>query len=124
MADKTLTLDHFRTLRKDNWWVQPLIVVVGLGGFAIYSTWAALQNAYYYAPPYLSPFYSPCISANCAHVTLPLDRLVVEPWSPAFLILWDSRRLSRHLLLLSQSLLSLVFSITAGLRRARRRQKL
>ena len=87
MADKSLTLDHFRTLRKDNWWAEPLLVVVVLGGFAIYATWAALQNAYYYAAPYLSPFYSPCISANCVHVTLPL----IGSWwnlSPAFLILW------------------------------------
>jgi hypothetical protein len=87
VADKSITLDQFRTLRKDNWWVEPLLVVCVLGGFAIYATWAALQNAYYYAPPYLSPFYSPCISTNCAHVTFPL----VGSWwnlSPAFLILW------------------------------------
>ncbi|MGH7929067.1 MAG: hypothetical protein ACREQV_14865, partial [Candidatus Binatia bacterium] len=48
---------------------------------------AALQSAYYYFPPYLSPFYSPCISTNCAHVTVPL----IGSWwnlSPAFLILW------------------------------------
>jgi hypothetical protein len=73
--------------RHDAWWVEPLIVVAVLGGFAIYATWAALQNAYYYAPPYLSPFYSPCIAANCAHVTLP----IIGSWwtlSPAFLILW------------------------------------
>ena len=87
MADKSLTLDQFRTLRKDNWWVEPLMVVVGLGGFAIYATWAALQNGNYYVAPYLSPFYSPCISVNCAHVTVPL----IGSWwnlSPAFLILW------------------------------------
>lgn len=87
MADKSLTLDQYRTLRKDNWWMEPLMVVAVLGGFGIYATWAALQNANYYAAPYLSPFYSPCISANCAHVTLPL----IGGWwnlSPAFLILW------------------------------------
>lgn len=87
MADKSLTLDQFRTLRKDNWWTEPLIVVLVLGGFGIYATWAAFQNAYYYAAPYLSPFYSPCVSANCQHVTLPL----IGSWwnlSPAFLILW------------------------------------
>ena len=87
MADKSLTLDQFRTLRKDNWWVEPLLVVVVLGSFAIYATWAALQNAHYYVDPYLSPFYSPCIADNCAHVTVPL----IGSWwnlSPAFLILW------------------------------------
>ena len=45
MSDKTLTLDQFRTLRKDNWWIEPLMVVLVLGGFAVYATWAALQNA-------------------------------------------------------------------------------
>lgn len=87
MAEKTLTLDQFRTLRKDHWWVEPLMVVVVLGAFTLYATWAALENANYYAAPYLSPFYSPCISANCTHVTLPL----IGSWwnlSPAFLILW------------------------------------
>jgi hypothetical protein len=84
---KSVGLAQFKTLRTDAWWVQPLLVVVGLGGFAIYSTWAALQNAHYYSAPYLSPFYSPCISANCEHTTIPL----IGSWwnlSPAFLILW------------------------------------
>lgn len=87
MNGKSVGLAQFKTLRTDAWWVQPLLVVVGLGGFAIYSTWAALQNAHYYSAPYLSPFYSPCISANCEHTTFPL----IGAWwylSPAFLILW------------------------------------
>ena len=87
MNGKTASLNQFRTLRTDSWWLQPLVVVVGLGGFAVYATWAALQNAHYYVDPYLSPFYSPCISANCAHTSVPL----IGSWwnlSPAFLILW------------------------------------
>ena len=69
------------------WWLQPLIVVLVLGSFSIYALWAALQNAHYYAPPYLSPFYSPCLAANCEHPTLP----IIGSWwnlSPAFLVLW------------------------------------
>lgn len=76
-----------RTLRQDTWWLQPLLVVLGLGSFAIYATWAALQNANYYADPYLSPFYSPCLAVNCEHVSVPL----FGSWyvlSPAILILW------------------------------------
>jgi hypothetical protein len=72
--------------RQDAWWIEPLIVVVVLGSFGIYAFWAALQNANYYVEPYLSPFYSPCIAANCAEVQLP----VIGRWwniSPAFLIL-------------------------------------
>jgi hypothetical protein len=75
------------TLRTDAWWVEPVLVVLMLSSFAIYATWAAFQNAYYYAPPYLSPFYSPCLARNCQHVTLPL----IGSWwnlSPALLILW------------------------------------
>jgi hypothetical protein len=74
-------------LRKDTWWVQPALTVLGLGTFIVYSTWAAFQNGYYYAAPYLSPFYSPCIAANCEHITV---QLVGSwwTWSPAFLILW------------------------------------
>jgi hypothetical protein len=84
---KSASLDQFRTLRTDSWWLQPLLVFVGLGGFVIYATWAALQDAHYFVAPYLSPFYSPCISANCVHKTIPL----IGSWwnlSPAFLVLW------------------------------------
>lgn len=79
--------DAIRTERVDRWWIQPLIVVLVLGSFGIYALWAALQNGNYYAPPYLSPFYSPCLAANCAHPELPL----LGSWwnlSPAFLVLW------------------------------------
>jgi hypothetical protein len=31
----------------------------------IYSTWRAFENAHYFVEPYISPFYSPCLSANC-----------------------------------------------------------
>jgi hypothetical protein len=75
------------TLRRDAWWVEILPTILLLGGFFVYATWAALQNAHYYAAPYLSPLYSPCLSTNCRHLTLPL----IGSWwtlSPAFLILW------------------------------------
>ncbi len=80
-------------LRKDAWWALPLTVGVVLTAFVVYSTWAALQNAHYFVAPYLSPFYSPCLSRSCLHVTLgrglpeftfPLIGVV----SPALLILW------------------------------------
>jgi len=80
-------------LRKDAWWALPVTVVVVLGSFIVYSTWAAFQNAYYFADPYLSPFYSPCLSAKCLHVTfgygLPdISMPIIGLVSPAFLILW------------------------------------
>ena len=64
------------TLRKDAWWVAPLITAVVLGGFGLYSTWRAVSNADFLAEPYLSPFYSPYILASW------------WPFSPALLILW------------------------------------
>ncbi|MEK7378437.1 MAG: succinate dehydrogenase [Candidatus Binatota bacterium] len=87
MNDNSLAIEGKVTQRQDLWWLEPLLVVLVLGGFVVYATWAALQNAHYYAAPYLSPFYSPCLSANCAHLTLPL----IGSWwnlSPAILILW------------------------------------
>ena len=46
-------------MRRDAWWLQPLVVFVILGSFVVYATWAAFQNAHYRFGNYLSPFYSP-----------------------------------------------------------------
>ena len=35
-----------KTLRKDNWWLDPGIVVFGLSCFLIYGTWSAWQAEY------------------------------------------------------------------------------
>jgi hypothetical protein len=80
-------------LRTDAWWALPVTVVIVLGAFVVYSTWAALQNAHYFFAPYLSPFYSPCLSRSCLHLTfgvgLPdVSFPIIGVVSPAFLILW------------------------------------
>ncbi len=54
-----------RTLRRDRWWLQPVLTAIGLVAFVVYSTWATFQNADYYADPYVSPFYSPCLAVGC-----------------------------------------------------------
>jgi hypothetical protein len=46
-------------MRRDAWWIQPLVVFVILGSFVVYATWSAFQNAHYRFGNYLSPFYSP-----------------------------------------------------------------
>jgi len=79
-------------LRTDPWWGLPITVVIVLGSFLVYSTWAAFQNAHYFAPPYLSPFYSPCLYRSCLHPSfafgLPDIHLpIIGLLSPAFLIL-------------------------------------
>ncbi|HET6916815.1 MAG TPA: hypothetical protein VFH56_12055 [Acidimicrobiales bacterium] len=56
-----------RTLRTDRWWVPTLTSGSVLFGFIVYATWAALQNADYFARPYISPLYSPCIASLCNH---------------------------------------------------------
>jgi hypothetical protein len=79
----------WRTLRTDRWWVQPAITVFVLLSFVVYATWRAFENAYYFASPYLSPFYSPCLSVNCTPGSGDFGQ-VVGSWygmSPALLIL-------------------------------------
>ena len=44
------------TMRRDAWWVQPLVVFLILSAFVVYATWAAFQNAHSAFGPYLSPF--------------------------------------------------------------------
>jgi hypothetical protein len=48
-----------QTARRDLWWVQPLVVFLGLSAFIVYATWAAFQGGHFRYGPYLSPFYSP-----------------------------------------------------------------
>jgi hypothetical protein len=76
-----------RTLRTDRWWIQPLVTVVVLVLFIAYSTFRAFQNAYYFAEPYISPFYSPCLTTQCQGDAFP--KLFTGPsWiSPAIYIL-------------------------------------
>ena len=85
-----------KTLRTDRWWAEPAITATVLLSFVAYSTWAAFQNANYYARPYLSPFYSPCIATICGHARAGSTTVhapmvgIVGPWwaiSPAILVL-------------------------------------
>ncbi|MQA02294.1 MAG: hypothetical protein GEV07_06050 [Streptosporangiales bacterium] len=76
-----------RTLRKDNWRVQPIVNFTILLAFVVYSSWAAFVNADYFHEPYLSPFYAPCLGSTCPEEVLlggiPLPAII----SPALLIL-------------------------------------
>jgi len=66
-----------RTLRRDAWWAENIPFIIVLSAFGIYTTWRALSGQYYWADPYLSPFYSPLIDPNHHW----------WPFSPAILIL-------------------------------------
>ncbi len=54
-----------KTLRQDRWWLAPLATFVVFSAFVVYATWRAFAGANYYSAPYLSPFYSPCLSGDC-----------------------------------------------------------
>jgi len=80
-----------QTMRTDVWWVQPLLVFLGLGTFIVYSTWAAFQGTHYYFGNYVSPFYSPEIFGDSPHSWLGPKPGWWPAWllfSPALLILW------------------------------------
>jgi len=93
MAHAPLPLLHRgfgETLRRDTWWLQPLVVFTILTGFVAYATWAALQNAHYAYGSYLSPLYSPEIFGDSPHSWFgpkPAWWPSLVPFSPALLIL-------------------------------------
>jgi len=92
VSDVSLRQPHFgETMRRDAWWIQPILVFLGLSAFIVYSTWAAFQNAHYHWGPYLSPFYSPELFGVSPHNWFgpkPDWFPLWLPWSPALLILW------------------------------------
>jgi hypothetical protein len=78
-------------MRRDNWWVSPLITFVVFSTFIVYATWAAFQNAHYTFGNYLSPFYSPELWGSSPHAIFgPKPSWIPDwlPFSPALLILW------------------------------------
>ncbi len=78
------------TMRRDAWWVQPVVVFTILASFVAYATWAAFQNAHYTHGPYLSPFYSPELFGSSPHAWFgpkPAAWPAWLPFSPALLIL-------------------------------------
>ena len=80
-----------QTMRTDAWWVEPVLVFVGLSAFVVYSTWAAFQGTHYTFGPYLSPFYSPELFGDSPHALFgpkPGWWPAMLPFSPALLILW------------------------------------
>ncbi|MEI8056292.1 MAG: hypothetical protein WCI29_02740 [Actinomycetes bacterium] len=78
-----------KTLRTDRWWITPLVTFIALSGFLVYSTWRVLSNQYYFYEPYISVYYSPCLSNTC----VPGSGFANTPiswWSlsPALLTAW------------------------------------
>ena len=79
-----------QTQRRDLWWLQPLLILLALSTFIVYTTWAAFQGQNYTFGPYLSPFYSPVIFGDPQHAWFgpkPGWWPSLLPFSPALLIL-------------------------------------
>jgi hypothetical protein len=79
------------TARPDAWWLQPLLVALGLSTFIVYATWAAFQGTHFEYGPYLSPFYSPLLFGDSRHAWFgpnPAWWPGALPFSAALLILW------------------------------------
>ena len=80
------------TTRRDPWWTSTLLTFLGLSAFVVYTTWAALQGAYYWHEPYLSPMYSPLLYGDGPHAWFgpgpPAWWPGALPFSAALLILW------------------------------------
>ncbi|MGI8678028.1 MAG: hypothetical protein ACR2LX_04930 [Jatrophihabitans sp.] len=56
-----------RTLRIDDWKKAPVVTFVLLSAWVLYALVRTVWQAAYFAGPehYLSPFYSPCVTASC-----------------------------------------------------------
>ena len=78
------------SIRRDTWWIQPLLTVIVLTAFVVYATWRTFENNYYMTDgshaflsgavgDLLSPLYSPLIAVNWSIFGLHV--------SPALLIL-------------------------------------
>src|SRR4029079_5943640 len=80
-----------QTMRADVWWLQPLLVFLGLSTFIVYSTWAAFQGKNYFFGNYISPFYSPELFGGSPHSWFGPKPGWWPQWllfSPALLVLW------------------------------------
>ncbi len=76
-----------RTLRSDRWWLQPLATFVVFSGFVVFATFRAFLGRDFFSEPYLSPFFSPCLTAACEEASDLGTPLGWWRWSPALVIL-------------------------------------
>ena len=97
-------------LREDKWWISPMLVLLGLLSFVVYSTWAAWQGEHFWWSGgnegfggYLSPFYSPTVYIDPTKPGVPpMYHSLLGSWpewlswlpgqSPAWLILILDRK--------------------------------
>lgn len=79
-----------RVLRRDAWWLQPLVTGLGLLAFIGYGIWTAFRGDFYFGglpTHYLSPFYSPCFVSSCPATVRWGPAGSIGTVSPALLVL-------------------------------------
>ena len=72
------------TLRKDNWWVGPMITFLVLSSFVVYATFRALEGAHYAWGPYLSPLASPYFETKGLGIPLLTPATLILPFPGLF----------------------------------------
>jgi hypothetical protein len=72
------------TLRKDNWWVGPMITFLVLSSFVVYATFRALEGAHYQWGPYLSPLASPYFETKGFGIPLLTPATLILPFPGLF----------------------------------------
>ena len=75
-----------RTRRTDRWWLQPAITFTVLFAFVAYGLYITFANRDYFWEPYLSPFFSPCLTDACP-APVRWQSWPVGPVSPALIVL-------------------------------------
>ncbi len=74
-----------KTLRKDRWWLAPLLTVIGLTAWVAYATVRVFMQNWYWVDQYhyLTPFYSPCVSLGCTPDAAHFGRFIPDsPFIP------------------------------------------
>ena len=84
-ASATASRGFGATSRRDWWWVSPLVVVVVLSAFGVYSLYAILVNDNYQytggGAHYISPFYSPNVETLFG-IDVPFSAALLVAWMP------------------------------------------
>ena len=76
-----------RTLRQDRWWLYPLTTFTVFFSSVVYATVRAFSGSNFHSEPYLSPFYSPCLTDKCGEAADFGTPLGGFPLSAALIIL-------------------------------------
>ena len=88
MANKVVHLPVLnglgQTLRKDNWWIGPLLTFIVLASFVVYATFRAFEGRFYMVGPYLSPLASPYFETSGLGIPFVTPAILILPFPGLF----------------------------------------